>query len=78
VAIVVVVGGTGYALRTSALQSDTASPALAPAPATGSVGPATHVSPRGDLSVFRNTTQNMLSLLNAGDQSGAAAGADDL
>jgi uncharacterized membrane-anchored protein len=81
VAIVVVAGATGYALRTSALQSDTASPAAqtaVPAPAAGSVGPATHISPLGDLSVFRNTTQNMLSLLNAGDQSGATAGADDL
>ena len=79
VALVVVAGGTGYALRTSALQSDAAAPATpAAAPVTGGVGPATHVSPLGDLSVFRGTTQNMLDLLDKGDQAGATARADDL
>ena len=77
VTLVVIAGGTGYALRTSALRTGTANPAVA-APSAGGVGPATHLSPLGDLSVFRGTTQNMLDLLDRGDQAGATARADDL
>jgi hypothetical protein len=69
---VVAAGGTGYALRTSALRSDAAAPA-----ATGH-GPVAPVSALGDLSVFRGTTQTMLDDLARGDQSGATAGADEL
>jgi hypothetical protein len=72
VVLVVAAGGTGYALRTSALRSDAAAPA-----ATGH-GPVAPVSPLGDLSVFRGTTQPMLDDLARGDQSGATAGADEL
>ncbi|MCW2720205.1 hypothetical protein [Pseudonocardia sp.] len=77
VALVVVAGGTGYALRTSALQADTTTTADA-TPTPGGGSPTARLSPLGDLSVFRGTTQNMLDLLDAGDQSGATARADDL
>ncbi|MDT7708523.1 MAG: hypothetical protein QOG20_4130 [Pseudonocardiales bacterium] len=77
VALVVVAGGTGYALRTSALQADTTTTADA-TPTPGGGSPTARLSPLGDLSVFRGTTQNMLDLLDAGDQSGATTRADDL
>ncbi len=75
VALVVAAGGTGYALRTSALQSDVAGPT---APAAAGQGPAAPASPLGDLSTFRGTTRTMLDALAKGDQSAAGAGADEL
>jgi uncharacterized membrane-anchored protein len=74
VAVVLIAGGTGYAVRTSALQEDSA-PAVQPIP--GGSQPA-QPSPLGDLSKFRGITQDTLNLLNAGNQSGATARVDDL
>jgi uncharacterized membrane-anchored protein len=86
-ALVLVGGGVGYAVRTSALQADTPQPTAAvasipggvqPAPATPGAQPAATPSPLGDLSAFRTITQDTLRLLNAGDQSGATTRVDDL
>ncbi|MEC3973877.1 COG4705 family protein [Amycolatopsis sp. H20-H5] len=82
-ALVLAAGGTGYALRTSSLQEDTAAPAPVPVvqPVPGGsvpVRPAAPRSPLGDLSKFRGTTQDTLNLLQAGNQSGATAKVDDL
>src|SRR5690349_7669862 len=63
-AAVVVVGATGYLLRTCALHHDTSSTA--------------GQSPLGDLSQFRAVTQDTLALLNTGNQSAARTRVDDL
>ena len=93
VALLVVVGGLGYFARTSALRADTPDPTSATQAAPdagdaapgatrpaepGSPPPAARRSPLGDLSPFRTITQDTLSLLNSGDQSGATARVDDL
>ena len=89
VALLIVGAGTGYVLRTAALQDDTStSAAVAPsdpgadsAPGTKPVaggGAAPHRSPLGDLSTFRTITQDTLNMLNAGNQPGATTRIDDL
>ena len=86
-ALVLVAGGVGYSVRTSALRADTPEPAAAvesmpggdqPAPAAPGAQPAAAPSPLGDLSAFRTITQDTLRLLTAGDQSGATTRVDDL
>lgn len=89
-ALVLAVGGTGYALRKSALDAEAAAPAdtgsvAAPAQPASGVGTGAgagavvkRVSPLGDLSAFRVITQDTLDTLNAGDQSGATTRVDDL
>jgi uncharacterized membrane-anchored protein len=82
IAVVLVAGGTGYVLRTSSLQQDTATPAPAVVqPIPGESRPvqaAPPQSPLGDLSLFRGITQDTLTLLESGNQSGATARVDDL
>lgn len=68
-ALVLVVGGTGYGLRTAALQAD-------PGPGATQAGSA--ASPLGDLSTFRTITQDTLDRLTAGDQAAATTRVDDL
>jgi uncharacterized membrane-anchored protein len=86
-ALVLVAGGVGYSVRTSALRAGTPEPAAAvesmpggdqPTPAAPGAQPAAAPSPLGDLSAFRTITQDTLRLLTAGDQSGATTRVDDL
>jgi uncharacterized membrane-anchored protein len=78
--VLLAAGGTGYALRTSALAQEAAVAAPAePAPTQAAgAAPAAVASPLGDLSAFRTITQDTLTLLEAGDQSGATARVDAL
>jgi uncharacterized membrane-anchored protein len=87
IALVILVGvcGAGYAWRLHALQSAGSDVAAAP-PSGSSTGtpapgrPAT-VGPNaalGDLSSFRTISQDMLTRLDAGDQSGVTSRATDL
>ncbi|WP_116199068.1 hypothetical protein [Amycolatopsis circi] len=80
VGLAVVASVIGYAVRTSALQSDSASAASAVTPAQTGTGaaPPVHQSPLGDLSQFKTITQDTLTKLNSGDQSGATSRVDDL
>jgi uncharacterized membrane-anchored protein len=85
VVLVLVAGGVGYFLRTSALQADTvqadtALPASGapPIPGGNQTAPPPSQSPLGDLSKFRVITQDTLNLLNTGNQSGATTRVDDL
>ena len=64
-ALLLLVSGSGYYLRRSQLQKQ----------AAASVSP---TAPLGDLSVFRKIAEDMLSLVRAGDMSGAKSRADDL
>jgi hypothetical protein len=75
VAVVLVAGGSGYALRKSALEQDAGAPVAAAAPDGVPAAPA---SPLGDLSAFRTITQDTLNLVNAGNQSGASTRITDL
>jgi uncharacterized membrane-anchored protein len=83
-ALVLVAGGVGYSVRTSALRSDLPEPTAAVAPIPGGAPPASGgqpavaPSPLGDLSRFRTITQDTLRLLNSGDQSGATTRIGDL
>ncbi|WP_275295166.1 hypothetical protein [Amycolatopsis sp. La24] len=76
VGLVVVASVVGYVLRTSALQAEPASAAPAPA-GTGGSQPVRQ-SPLGDLSQFKTITQDTLTKLDSGDQSGATSRVDDL
>jgi uncharacterized membrane-anchored protein len=80
--VILVAGGVGYVLRTSALQDDTSTQvpvALQPVPGGGPAQPVpVHTSPLGDLSTFRTITQDTLNRLNGGDQGGATSRVDDL
>jgi uncharacterized membrane-anchored protein len=86
VAVVLIAAGAGYFWRTSSLQAEDTSAVAAPAtPLPGQAaqpipggGQTTHQSPLGDLSKFRQITQDTLDLLNAGNQSGATSRVDDL
>jgi hypothetical protein len=69
VALFIVLGGTGYFVRHSALQSDASG-----SPTTLGSGTST----LGDLSTFKTITQDTLDKLNAGDQSGATTRIGDL
>jgi uncharacterized membrane-anchored protein len=81
-AVILVAGGVGYVLRTSALQDDTSTQvpvALQPVPGGGPAQPVpVRTSPLGDLSTFRTITQDTLNRLNGGDQGGATSRVDDL
>ena len=84
--------GVGYGMRLSALQNAgpdaVAAPAAigggaaggagGPAPAGGQPAVAGPNAALGDLSSFRTITQDMLNLVNTGDQSGATSRATDL
>jgi uncharacterized membrane-anchored protein len=72
VALVVVVGGTGYAMRMNALEGDSGTVSSSGSSTSAST------SPLGDLSQFTTITQDTLNLLNAGDQAGATKRIDDL
>lgn len=69
VTLVLLVGLTGYWVRKNALNNDAGAPPTAQA---------AQQSPLGDLSAFQVITQDTLSLVNAGDQSGATARVTDL
>lgn len=69
VAVVLVVGVSGYWVRKNALNADAGPPASAQA---------TQQGPLGDLSAFQIITQDTLSLVNGGDQAGATARIADL
>lgn len=73
-ALILVLGVTGYFWRVATLQGPDATATAVVAGA----GPAAPNSPLGDLSKFRTITQNTLDLLNAGNQPGATARVDDL
>lgn len=84
--LVLLAAGTGYSLRKASLAQDS-STATSPPATTGQnaspgaslpAGRPARVSPLGDLSTFRTITQDTLSLLNAGDQSGATTRVADL
>jgi hypothetical protein len=77
VAVLLVVGVTGYVRRTAALHADTSDtiPVVQAAPAAAGGAP---TSPLGDLSTFRTIIQDTLRLLNTRDQTGATARVDDL
>jgi uncharacterized membrane-anchored protein len=79
VGLVLVLGGTGYVVRKSALQ-DTA--AATPSPDSSSGAPSGAqtgtTSPLGDMSSFRTITQDTLNKLHTGDQSGATTRITDL
>ena len=81
VALILIASATGYTLRKAALQDDTAPAASTVAAAPGKAAPgkvAAAAAPLGDVSTFRVITQDTLTLLNAGDQSGATTRIDDL
>jgi len=65
VALLLSIGGTGYYLRRSQLRNE-------------AVASASPTAPLGDLSAFRKMAEDMLSLVRAGDLSGAKSRADDL
>lgn len=71
VAALLTAGGVGYHVRHAVLQGETPN-----APQSNVSG--TQTSSLGDLSVFRTITQDTLSKLNAGDQSGATTRISDL
>ncbi len=81
-----IAGGVGYHVRHRALVGDvSAPPATRAQPSTQSSNTATssavaapHVSPLGDLTIFKTITQNTLDLLNKGDQQGATTRIGDL
>ncbi|MEI7832447.1 MAG: hypothetical protein WCJ56_04540 [bacterium] len=85
-ALFVMLGGAGYHIRHTAIAAETtaSSPITeTKLPAPASTGSATAVqpapaSPLGDLSLFRTITEDTLSKLNAGDQSGAKKRIGDL
>lgn len=78
-AVILLAGGVGYALRTAALQDDTTvSAALLPAPGQPAQPAPAHTSPLGDVSTFRGITQDTLNLLNGGNQAGATSHVDAL
>jgi uncharacterized membrane-anchored protein len=76
VCLVLLLGGTGYYLRTSALAAESTDTTAAQADTAG--GQSTAASPLGDLSTFRTITQDSLDLLIAGDQAGATTRIGDL
>jgi uncharacterized membrane-anchored protein len=80
VSLVVVLGGAGYFVRTTALRTDTLTgqSSAQPAAAGPQAGPSPTVSPLGDLAEYRQITQDTLGLLNAGDQAGATTRVTDL
>jgi uncharacterized membrane-anchored protein len=69
VAVVLVVGVSGYWVRKNALSADAGPPASAQA---------TQQGPLGDLSAFQVITQDTLILVSGGDQPGATARVADL
>jgi hypothetical protein len=75
-ALFLIVGGTGYQARHTALQADISAPTNTVGSATSTQVTAT--SPLGDLTVFRTITQDTLNKLNSGDQSGATTRIGDL
>ncbi|HEY1972727.1 MAG TPA: hypothetical protein VGH89_32595 [Pseudonocardia sp.] len=79
VVLVVVAGGVGYTARTAALRHEAeAAPATTATANATATGPGATRSTLGDLSAFRQITQDTLNLLNAGNQSGATARITDL
>src|SRR5262249_16626555 len=74
VALILVAAGTGYSLRKSSLQGDSA----ADVQSMPGGSQAAQLSPLGDLSKFREITQDTLGLSSTGDQSGATARVKDL
>ncbi len=86
-ALFLIGGGTGYHVRHAALATDVVAPSVTTNTTTSTTSKqattstskqATPSSPLGDLSSFRTITQDTLSMLNAGDQSGATTRIGDL
>jgi hypothetical protein len=75
VGVLVIAGGTGYHLRKTALETDSADTS---SQSSTNGGQSTAGSPLGDLSTFRTISQDTLDLLIAGDQSGATTRIGDL
>ena len=75
-ALFLIFGGTGYHVRHAALSAEISAPTSTAGYATSTQ--AAPASPLGDLSVFRTITQDTLSKLNTGDQSGATTRIGDL
>jgi uncharacterized membrane-anchored protein len=78
VAVVLIAGGTGYLLRTSALQADSSSRADFSQSVAPGAGQRSQLSPLGDLSSFRTIAQDTRNLLTNGNQSGATTRVADL
>lgn len=78
-AVILVAGSVGYTFRTAALQDDTSVPAaIPPVPGQPARPAPAHTSPLGDLSTFRDITQDTLNLLDAGNQAAATSRVDAL
>ncbi len=75
-ALFLILGGTGYYVRHSALAVEIAVPIIMSNSATSTQ--TASASPLGDLSLFRTITQDTLDMLNKGDQSGATTRISDL
>ena len=69
-----VIGGTGYHILHSKLQAEISAPTNIVSTGTSTIP----TSPLGDLSNFRVITQDTLSKLNSGDQTGATTRIGDL
>ena len=83
VGLIVALAGTGYALRESALQADTPAAATTQTTPSGALPASRQASTTrnvalGDLSPFRQITQDTLNLLNTGNQTGATERISDL
>jgi hypothetical protein len=73
-ALFLILGGTGYRVRHTALIAEIP----APTNTSGNATSTQPTSPLGDLTIFRTITQDTLDKLNAGDQSGATNRISDL
>lgn len=78
VSLLLIAGGTGYHMRQSTIQAETSLDTNAIVQPEGTATQVTQTSPLGDLSTFRTITEDTLSLLNAGNQSGATTRISDL
>lgn len=78
VPLLLITGGTGYHIRQSIIQAETSLDTSATVQTNRTATEATQTPPLGDLSIFRTITEDTLSLLNVGNQSGATTRISDL